>query len=307
MFGWRRPVVHLYAVCWNEAHMLPFLFRNYEPWVQRFVFFDNGSTDGTQALLSAKNNVELRQFPWTDPNSFVQSHRTLHNRCWHESCGIADWVVVTATDEHLYHPNMLGFLRRCDRRGVTCVPALGYQMVTKEFPAADAHLAKVHTWGAPRPDMNKLRLFKPDLVQPNIATGGHSAEPAGHVVYPRRDELLLLHYKWLGFDYLAARHKLLDTGLRAGDRLNGWGVHYKLDRVVLDRKFENLWRDAVDIRDPTYVPWRDHPDPRFWRTEEQPPQVAKREPRRHPRLHRLWMRLKKKDGSSKRGPNATTS
>ena len=41
---WRRPVVHLYAVCWNEAHILPYFFRNYEPWVQRFVFFDNGST-----------------------------------------------------------------------------------------------------------------------------------------------------------------------------------------------------------------------------------------------------------------------
>ena len=63
MFGWRRPVVHLYAVCWNEAHILPYFFRNYEPWVQRFVIFDNGSTDGTQALLSAKPDVELGHFP----------------------------------------------------------------------------------------------------------------------------------------------------------------------------------------------------------------------------------------------------
>ncbi|HEV8389865.1 MAG TPA: hypothetical protein VGQ35_08475, partial [Dongiaceae bacterium] len=128
---------------------------------------------------------------------------------------------------------------------------------------------------------------------PNIAIGGHGAEPAGHVVYPRRDELLLLHYKWLGIEYLAKRHELLDTGLRAGDRANGWGVHYKLDRAQLERHFESMWRNAVDIRDPAYVPWRDHPHPRFWRSEQPAPCVAKRPPRRHPRLHRLWMHLKK--------------
>ena len=292
MLLWRRPVVHLYAVCWNEAHILPYFFRNYEPWVQRFVFFDNGSSDGTQALLSAKPNVELRQFPWTDPQSFVQSHRTLHNRCWRESVGKADWVVVTAIDEHLYHPHMLDFLRRCDQRGVTCVPALGYHMLTREFPAPGIHLASVHTRGAQSRGMNKLRLFKPDLVQPNIAIGGHGAEPTGHVVYPRRDELLLLHYKSFGIEYLWQRHQILDTGLRAGDRANDWGAHYKLSRAELEEQFEKMWRASVDIRDPDYVPWRDHPHPRFWRSEHQPPQVAERKPRRHPHLHRIWMGLK---------------
>jgi hypothetical protein len=304
MFGRLRPVVHLYAVCWNEARILPYFFRNYEPWVQRFVFFDNGSTDGTQALLSAKPNVELRQFPWTDPHSFVQSHRTLHNRCWRESIGKADWVVVTATDEHLHHPDIHRLLRRYDRRGVTCVPALGYHMLTREFPAPDATLARVHTIGTPSPGMNKLRLFKPDFVQPNIAIGGHGAEPAGHVVYPSRDELLLLHYKWLGIEYLAQRHKLLDTGLRSGDRVNSWGVHYKLDRTQLEEHFDHMWRHAVDICAPDYQPWRDHPHVRFWRLDTQPPNVARRKPRRYPRLHRSWRRLKRWLASRRLAGNA---
>jgi hypothetical protein len=115
MFGRARPIVHLYAVCWNEAHILPFFFRNYEPWVQRFVIFDNGSTDGTQALLSAKPNVELRRFPWFHPDSFVRSQRKLQNTCSRESRGVADWVVVTAIDEHLHHPDIHDFLRRCAR------------------------------------------------------------------------------------------------------------------------------------------------------------------------------------------------
>jgi hypothetical protein len=292
MFRRRRPIVHLYALCWNEVHILPFFFRHYEPWVERFVIFDNGSTDGTRALLAGKPNVEVRPFPWADPDSFVLSQRALQNSCWRESRGVADWIVVTAVDEHLYHPRMRHFLRRCERRGVTCVPALGYHMVTDEFPAADAHLASVHTIGAPGHGMNKLRLFKPDLVVPNIGIGGHGAEPAGRVVYPRRDEVLLLHYKNLGIEYVGERNPLLNSGLRAGDLKYNWGNHYRMDRQRLEGHFADLWRHAIDVRAPGYVPWRDHPLPRFWREEGRPRRSGRR-PRRYPRLHRLWMRLAK--------------
>ena len=170
----------------------------------------------------------------------------------------------------------------------------------ESFLRPASHLASVHTRGAQSRGMNKLRLFKPDLVQPNIAIGGHGAEPTGHVVYPRRDELLLLHYKSFGIEYLWQRHQILDTGLRAGDRANDWGAHYKLSRAELEEQFEKMWRASVDIRDPDYVPWRDHPHPRFWRSEHQPPQVAERKPRRHPRLHRIWMGLKNVDAEAAR-------
>ena len=292
MFGWRSPIVHLYAVCWNEAHMLPYFFRNYEPWVQRFVFFDNGSTDGTQALLSARPNVVVRPFPWSYPNSFVLSQRKLQNTCSRESRGVADWVVVTAIDEHLYHPDMHEFLRRSARDGITCVPALGYEMVTKDFPAPDAHLVRDYRRGVPSRLLNKLRLFNPDEVKPRMATGGHGANPAGHVVYPRRDELLLLHYKHLGVEYLVQRNALLDTGLRTGDRANRYGHHYTLDRGQIEANVEGLWRTAVDLDDPGHVPWRDHAAPRFWRTGQTSTATTKRRKRRYPRLHRLWLRLK---------------
>jgi hypothetical protein len=293
MFGRARPIVHLYAVCWNEAHILPFFFRNYEPWVQRFVIFDNGSTDGTQALLSAKPNVELRRFPWFHPDSFVRSQRKLQNTCSRESRGVADWVVVTAIDEHLHHPDIHDFLRRCARAGVTCVPALGYEMVTRDFPAPDAHLSRDHRRGMPSRDLNKLRLFNPDAVKPRIAIGGHGADPAGHVVYPSRDELLLLHYKHLGVEYLTQRNALLDTGLKAGDRANHWGKHYAFERAQIEGVVEDLWRSGVDLDDPGHIPCRDHPHPRFWRSGQSSPVTAKHRTRRYPRLHRLWVRLKK--------------
>lgn len=272
----RDPIVHLYAMCWNEAHLLPFFFRHYEPWVQRFVIYDNGSTDETRALLAAKPNVELREFPWSDPDSFVASHRALHNSCWRESKGKADWVVVTAIDEHLHHPDIQGYLWRCAARGITCIPALGYQMVTKDFPGPDEWLAMTHSWGVPMAAMSKLRLFNPAAVEPNIGIGGHGALPGGCVVYPRRDELLLLHYKDLGIDYRAGRDVLLRTGLRAGDRARNWGNHYEMRPEHLQSYFNYLWANAVDVRGRGYVPWLDHREPRFWRTEKKRRSLAQR-------------------------------
>lgn len=287
MPGDRDPVVHLYAVCWNEAAMLPFFFRHYAPWVQRFVIYDNGSTDGTLELLSARPDVEVREFPWSDLDSFVTSHRTLHNSCWRESRGAVDWVVVAAIDEHLHHPAlpMQDYLRACMKQGVTCVPALGYQMVTQDFPKAGEDLSRKYTHGVPQSTMNKLRLFRPDVVEPHIGIGGHGASPTGHVVYPPRDELLLLHYKDLGVEYRDRRNRLLVTGLRSGDHANGWGWHYRMDRAGLEGYFAYLKASAVDVAAPDYVPWRDNTEPRFWRPSPQP---APLRPKR-----RLWKRLKK--------------
>src|SRR4029450_5864723 len=45
------PRVHLYATCWNEIRLLGFFFRHYDPVVQRYVIFDDGSTDGSLDLL----------------------------------------------------------------------------------------------------------------------------------------------------------------------------------------------------------------------------------------------------------------
>lgn len=286
-------VVHLYAVCWNEEAMLPFFFRHYEPWVQRFVIYDNGSTDGTLALLSARPDVELRPFPWADSNSFVASQRALHNTCWRESRGVADWVVVTAIDEHLQHRDMPDYLRRCRRHGVTCIPALGYQMVTADFPQPDAHLAAVHTRGVPDGEMNKLRLFDPNEIKPHMSIGGHSAAPTGNVVYPERDEVLLLHYKYLGADYLDRRNQLLAGALRDGDRERRWGCHYDISRARAEAIVNWAVHNAVDVAAPDHVPWRDHHAPRFWRKAKPstPPGLLRR-------LRRLFVRAL---GRSRRG------
>ncbi|WP_203074269.1 glycosyltransferase family 2 protein [Falsiroseomonas ponticola] len=260
--------VHLYTQSLNEEAQLGFFFRHYDPWVERYIVYDDGSTDGTLDILARHGRVEVRRFRRVVPDSFVASAQRLHDTAWKESRGRADWVVITAIDEHLHHPDLPGYLARCQAAGVSMVPALGYQMVATEFPPPDTTLCQALTWGTAFKGMNKLSLFAPDrLRETRFAPGRHAATPTGDLVCPERDELLLLHYKYLGLDYLVRRQAMLSAGLGARDMERGWGRQYTLPEAENATRFERLRKRAID----TAAPGLDHhdwnPTPRWWREE----------------------------------------
>jgi glycosyltransferase involved in cell wall biosynthesis len=242
--------IHLYALCWNDARLLPYFFRHYDPLVQHYVIFDDGSTDGSLQMLEAHPRVEVRRFERTHPESFVLSELAFYNECWKESRGAADWVFVVDVDEHLHHPDLAGYLARCRANGITAVPALGFEMVSDAFPDADVRLSASHTRGVPAPDMSKLAIFAPDSVRElRHAVGGHSSTPVGALL-PPRDEVLLLHYKALGSEYLVARHGALGARLSSSDRAQGWGVQWAASPPELHAQFEKYRAEAVDTSIP---------------------------------------------------------
>jgi glycosyltransferase involved in cell wall biosynthesis len=258
--------IHLYTFGWNEARMLPFFFRHYEPFVDKILFYDDGSSDGTLDLLAAKENVELRSFPRSHPDSFSLSVRAWRNSCWKESRGQADWVIVTEVDEHLHHPAIDSYLRSCRQQGVTYVPALGYDMVTDAFPAAHEHLATTRTIGVPMRTYSKLRIFDPVAVaEVNFRIGGHIAAPRGRLVLPAQDELLLLNYKHLGIDYVARRHAELAKRLGPLDIEKGWGRHFLFSPEDYQQRLARLKVYLADLATLGYCPSRDHRAPRWWR------------------------------------------
>ena len=241
---------HLYTVCWNEAEMLGFFFRHYDPWVDRYIVFDDGSTDGSLEILRSNPKVDVRPLVRSNADSFVLSHLRLMNEAWKESRGNADWVIVVDVDELLQARgwNNSDYVTACARQGITWIPAVGYQMTGEEFPRPDEHLATTHTMGAPSVWMSKLSLFNPNaIVETSFTVGRHEAQPTGDLRLPANDELLLLHYKYLGLEYSSERLRALAARRGEFDRRNGWGRHYYWDRAELEAELKGMRARSVDV------------------------------------------------------------
>lgn len=262
----RRPRVHLYTIGWNEVRVLPFFFRHYDQWVDRYVIYDDSSTDATLEMLHAHPRVEVRPFIRSVPDSFVLSAQAIHNSCWKESRGAADWVIITDIDEHLYHPDLATYLVACKRNGVTAIPALGYEMISATFPQGEQHLCELVRKGAPSANMSKLSLFDPNsLTETNYAVGRHTAEPKGKVRYPKEDRLLNLHFKKLGLDYIIARYRLLATKRGTRDRANKWGYHYDWTTEKIAEVYTARQDHAFDVIAAGERATQKHLEPRWWR------------------------------------------
>jgi Glycosyl transferase family 2 len=283
--------VHLYTLCWNEIDMLGFFFRHYDAWVDRYFVYDDGSTDGSLEVLGRHPRVEVRRFPRTHADSFVLSHRELQDQEWKKSRGKADWVVVTALDEHLMvkKRRMADYLADCLRQGVTLVPALGYQMISYDYPVRGEWLCRSRTLGAPYANFNKLSVFRPSAVdETGFGVGRHKAEPRGVLRFPARDELINLHYKYLGFERTLRRHQAANARLGEVDRANCWGHHYGWSVERLRQDWADVRARAVNVGERGFQPWRTHQPPRWWR-----PDGFQDEAPRHgliERLRSIWPR-----------------
>ncbi len=246
--------------------MLDFFFRHYEPWVDRFYILDDGSTDGSREYLAARADVELGSVYRVNPESWVASAKHIYDYDWKRSRGEADWVVVTNIDEHQHHPDMHEYLRGLLQQGVTAAPAVGYQMIADALPAADSTLWRDRPMGAPDALVSKLAIFRPDhIAETNFWPGRHQAMLEGNVVYPARDEITNLHYKYLpGLAETHARHQEQALRLGATDRVNGWGHQYAWSIEKLDIDFETYRRALVDTS--TIDHHVSHSEPRWWRS-----------------------------------------
>jgi hypothetical protein len=137
-----------------------------------------------------------------------------------------DWVIVCDCDEFLYHENLLGKLEEYKKDGIDVPLIDGHDMVSEEFPNYDGDLitSKIKNGSQTYEPMCKNIIFNPDLdVQYGI--GGHSFQSI-NAKYSKERELKLLHYKFLGKDYVKKIYISRAKRLSQFNKQNKFGEHY---------------------------------------------------------------------------------
>jgi hypothetical protein len=193
------------------------------------------------------------------------SAKVLFDECWKQSRGHADWVICACIDEHLFHPNGRHYLSDCAAEGATLIPALGFQMISNSRPQPAETLCRDYTFGVPWHQMMKLCIFNPNAItEINYSVGLHQADPIGQIQVPKIDELMLFHYKYMGFEETHLRHQEAAKRLEAEDIHRGWGHKYSWSEAKLKEDWNNILDKSFDITTIRTAPASYYPIKPWW-------------------------------------------
>ena len=239
--------IRLYTVCWNEARMLPYFLRHYEQFCDSIVVYDHKSDDGSAEILDAHPLCERRSL---SNAKGLDDGVLLDIKChvWKECRDRFDWVICCDVDEFLYHPDLPGYSQDCLNRGVSIPAPTGWQMVSDDFPSSAGQLYDHVMTGFEDSFYNKRIVFNPTLVQEiNYSPGCHAAHPQGVVCEDADPDLKMLHFKYLGLEYLKSRYAELAAQLSDFNRAHGFGWHYLQSHEQLESQFRERRQRTVTV------------------------------------------------------------
>lgn len=196
----------VYCICRNEQHLMGYFLRHYATLADKIIIYDDQSDDGTREIVKACPIAELRDWPGTHglvDDEFLE----FANKQWREAIGKAHWVAWVDVDEFLYHPDMRELLASYVIEGVDIPRIEGYGMVSDHFPTTTGQIYDEIKTGFRSPEWDKHELFHA-AVKMVWNIGRHSFWDAvmGKFRMSDRAEIKLLHYRYLGLEYVEARN-----------------------------------------------------------------------------------------------------
>jgi glycosyltransferase involved in cell wall biosynthesis len=236
--------IHAHIVTWNEERLIPFTLDYYSLICDKIFIWDNESTDSTQDICKIYPNVEF--MTWAsggEINNKIQIEIKSYE--YRKLSREADWVIICDCDEFLYHPNLLNKLQEYKDCGITLPHVVGHNMVSETFPDYDGSLitsqVKIGT-KEPAMNMSKYIIFNPklDMIYGPGCHGIKCQSSPDMVKFSPERELKLLHYKFLGKDYVKDRYKSYITRISEFNKSHGLSGHYKelpfkmMDKVLLE-------------------------------------------------------------------------
>lgn len=202
--------IHAHIVAWNEEKILPFTLDHYSQFCDKIIVYDNMSDDNSHDIYKKYDNVSVRKWESSSKRyndvSLAEIKSTGYKRSRDDN---ADWVIVCDCDEFLYHNNLLDILNEYTDKGITMPKIDGHDMCSVTFPEYDGELLtdKVKIGSKTYNVMCKNIIFNP-ILDVRYHPGAHANQSPG-AIYSDIPELKLLHYKFLGKDYVVERYNTL--------------------------------------------------------------------------------------------------
>ena len=240
--------ITLYTFLYNEEKILPYFLKHYSQYVNKIIVYDNNSTDSSIQILNdwKKCEIEIREYQ-TNNQYDEQSIVDLKNNCWKE-CE-SDYVIVCDVDELLYHPDLIGFIKK--QECVDYYTPTGYHMLSDEIPTDyTKQIYNIVKDGVADNQYNKNILFKrKNIIETNYGPGAHASSFKGstNLINAIPEELKLLHYKWLSPEYVADKHSHYASRTSVHSKVRGWGVHYLMNRESILNDYKELKNKSIKV------------------------------------------------------------
>jgi len=234
-------IIHAHILAFNEEKILPFTLDYYSRFCEKIFVYDNMSTDNSDEIYKKYEKVIV--IKWDSNNSFNDFYnKEIKNNGYKNYSRNADWAIICDCDEFLYHPNLINLLKYYKRIGVDIPEIDGRDMVAETFPTYDGRLITelVQIGSDTYEPMCKNIIINPkkDVF---FGFGAHQSF-CNDCVKSLDKELKLLHYKFLGKEYVL---KMYDDRLKRLSEFNikhGFGVHYNnppidyMDKLINENK-----------------------------------------------------------------------
>lgn len=202
--------IWVFSICHNNADIIPWYLRHYGQFADRILVWDDQSTDGSRELLKAHPSVTLFDCPWQGLNEDKNLHHAYD--VYPSARGKADWCMWVDMDEFIVPwPIIDGDVRKSLTsilfNGVEVIRTAGFNMVGNGLPANGywhKQIYDVNPNGVSAPVYSKPVVFRPD-AKVRWVRGKHALEEFQPTI-TAKPLLKLLHYRYLGAAYTAARN-----------------------------------------------------------------------------------------------------
>jgi glycosyltransferase involved in cell wall biosynthesis len=219
--------IDVFTVAHNEEKMVKFFIEHYAPIARKIYIIDHESTDKTAEV--ARSYGELVA---VIPVSFPFSNAMLNHAKHHfSSQSDADFVIASDTDELLFPRQMLPYLEDCKSEGCTVPLTVGYQMVSDKFNFDCDNIYDIRR-GFRDPMFDKNIIFSPK-IDIGWTPGQHKTIPSlcGNGYCESKSQFFQLrHYKFIDFDNMVNRNKIVGERLDKAELAAGIGFHHVMSR-----------------------------------------------------------------------------